>query len=103
MRKERLILLEKQTTKNDVGAVVTYFTEGETVWSDYVLPLSEKNQQLYGYDPVATLETRTRETRIKENNFVRYKNKIYHIPQVLEYPRHFIVILQEVNTANDSN
>lgn len=103
MRKEKLLLLEKNQTKNNVGALLTYFTEVGTVWVDYVLTVSENNQKAYGYDPSTTKQTQTRDPKIIENNYVRYKDKVFHIPRVIEQPRHFTVILSEVNTANDTN
>ena len=100
MRKEKLIVLEKNSTKNDVGAVVDYFTEKGIIWCDYVLTISEDNQRTYGYDPKSTKQTNTRDSFILENNYVRYKDKIYYVPQVIPYPRHFTVLLEEVNTSD---
>lgn len=101
MKKIKLEVMEKEMTTNSIGEpIVSFEKTGESLWSDYVLPVGHQstlsNIKAWGFDPSKALETRTRGD-LRENTFVLVDASIFHINKVLVYPRFRHAFLEEVS------
>jgi hypothetical protein len=87
--------INKLLIKNLKGEVINQYEVSGYIFTDYILPLSEINQRNYGYDPLQTRQTITRDNAI-ENSYIRFNGKVFYIDKVIDFPKHNQLFLTEV-------